>query len=123
MATETKYHYIIGTGNTNDWDEGRGSLYYMESRDGKKYLPLFTTPEKVQRFIEANFNQPMAHMSMLESAGLSHARPLTEGRFIIMPVDEKGVERAALIMDADFLLRDPRPGNQQEILRLPKEAA
>ncbi len=123
MTTETKYNYIIGIWNTSDWYEGRGSLLYIEGRDGKKYLPLFTTREKVEGFIEANFNQPMAQMSMLESVGLSHARPLTEGRFIIMPVDEKGVARAALIMDADFLLRDPRPGNQQEILRLPKEAA
>ena len=123
VITEPKYNYIIGIGNTSDWEAGRGSLYYIEGRDGKKYLPLFTTPEKVQGFIEANFNQPMAHMSMLESVGLSHARPLTKGRVIIMPVDDKGVARAALIMDADYLVRDPRPGRHQEVMRLPKEDA
>jgi len=30
------------------------------------------------------------------------------------------VARAALIADVDYLIRDPRPGDQQEILRVPK---
>ena len=43
-----------------------------------------------------------------------------EGRFVIMPLKTTGVAKAALIADVDYLIRDPRPGDQQEILRLPK---
>ncbi len=66
---------------------------------------------------EANFNAPEAHMAMLESLGAAYAEPLIEGRFIIMPLDPNGVAKVAASVDADYLVRDPRPGEQQEILR------
>ena len=57
---------------------------------------------------------------MLESVGVAHAQPLTEGRFVIMPLDTDGVAMAAATVDADYLVRDLRPGAQQEVLRFNK---
>lgn len=55
---------------------------------------------------------------MLESVPESHVKLLTEGRFIVMPLDEEGVAQAAAMVGVDYLIRDPRTGEQQEILRL-----
>ena len=70
--------------------------------------------------VSANFNTPQAHMAMLESVGASHSKPLTEGRFVVMPVDSHSVAKVAAIVGADYLIRDPRPGEQQEVLRFSK---
>jgi len=117
---EESYLHIIGVGSTEDWDAGRGSIYYIEDRRGETCLPVFTTPERAQWWVSANFNAPEAHMAMLESVGAGYAEPLTEGQFIVMPVDSNSVAKAAAIVDADYLLRDPRPGEQQEVLRFNK---
>jgi hypothetical protein len=37
-----------------------------------------------------------------------------------MPLTHEGVALAAYRVDADYLIRDPRPGADQEILRVPK---
>ena len=115
-----EYMYIIRVGSLEDWERGLGSLYWIEDRKGERCMPVFTTREGVERFIEANFSRPESHMQMLESiAGTpSHAEPLTAGRFVIMPVDEDLLIRTALRMGIDYLQRDIRPGAEQEILRL-----
>ena len=110
--------YIIGLGNEKDWEAGRGSLYYIKDENGEKCVPVFTTVEGVQGYIVANFNLPEAHMDMMEGMPKSHIRPLTEGRFIIMPLPSEQVIRAAAMVGADYLMRDPRPGSEQEIMRL-----
>ena len=114
---EEGYLHIIGVGSIEDWEAGRGSIYYIADRRGETCLPVFTTSERAQWWISVSFNAPEAHMAMLERVGAGHAKPLTEGRFIIMPVDSNSVAKAAAIVDADYLLRDPRSGEQQEILR------
>jgi hypothetical protein len=114
---QSGYLYIIGVGGREDWEAGRGSMYWIEDRKGEKALPVFTTPERVERFMRANLDTPKAHMEMLESIGLSHAPALTAGRFVVMPLDNDGVARAAAMVEADYLIRDPRPGPEQEILR------
>jgi hypothetical protein len=114
---EQEYLYIIGVGSTEDWEARRGSFYYIEDRNGEKAMPVFTTAEKVEKHIDANFNTPKAHMDMLESIPESHLETLTEGRYIIMPLDTEGVAQVAATIGADYLIRDPRPGDEQEILR------
>ncbi len=115
---EQEHLRIIALGNEEDWRAGRGSIYYIEDRNGEKAMPVFTTPEKVERYVRANFDAPKAHMDMLESVPESQVKPLTEGRFIVMPLDAAGVAQAAAMVGADYLIRDPRPGDEQEILRL-----
>lgn len=39
---------------------------------------------------------------------------------MVMPLGIEDVVEAALRADVDYLTRDPRPGEQQEILRLSK---
>ncbi len=115
---EQEHLYVIGVGNAEDWQAGRGSIYYTEAPNGEKAMPVFTTSEKGERHIRANFGVPGAHMDMLESLPASHIEPLTEGRYIIMQLDAEGVGQAAALVGADYLIRDPRPGGEQEILRL-----
>ena len=40
MTEETEYVYIIGLGNAEDWEAGRGSLYYIEDRNGEIGMPV-----------------------------------------------------------------------------------
>jgi hypothetical protein len=116
---EREYVYVIGLGNEEDWQARRGSLYYIEDRNGEKAMPIFTTPEKIERYVRANFDAPKeAHMDMLESIPALHTKPLAEGRYILMPLNAEDVARAAVMVGADYLIRDPRPGEKHEILRL-----
>ena len=123
MSEREEYVYIIGVTSSEDWGEGRGSLYYIEDRHGERAMPVFTTPDAVERHMAANFGAPQAHMEMLESlAGTpGYVEPLTAGRFIVMPVTHELLIEAALRNGMDYLVRDPRPGSQQEILRLTEE--
>lgn len=115
---EQQYFYLIGVGSVEDWDAGRGSLYYIEDRNGERAVPVFTTQEGAEKYFKANLNNPQAHMDMLEGAPLPQVEALTKGRFIIMPLDAEGTLRMALEAGTDYLIRDPRPGTEQEILRL-----
>ena len=114
---QSGYYYLIGVGDQKDWEEGRGHIHYIEDRNKERCIPVFTTPEGAQRHIEKNFWQTEAHLDMLESAGQDPSA-LTAGRFILMTVDTETLANAAASVDADYLMRDPRPGWNQEILRL-----
>jgi hypothetical protein len=111
--------YVIGVGSQEDWDVGRGSLYWIEDPNGEHALPVFTTPEKAVRHWEAN-SKVDHRLEMAESAHLpiTHQGPLLENSFIIMPLTTDSLALAAEMVGADYLVRDPRPGHEQEILRL-----
>jgi hypothetical protein len=59
-------------------------------------------------------------MGMLGSVPVSHLNPLTEGRFVILPLDAQGLGQWAAAVGADYLVRDLRPGKHQEMLRFDK---
>lgn len=118
MAEQEGYQYIIVVGTPADWDAGKRSFYYIEDKNGEKALPVFTTGERAEQFARANFESAEAHMQMFESLPVSHIPLLTKGRFMIMPLGIEHVAKAAAMADADYLIRDPRPGDKQEILRL-----
>jgi len=120
MADQEEYLYVIGVGAVADWEAGRGSLYYIEDKNGEKGMPVFTTSERAMNYGRANLESAEAHMQIFESLPVSHIPPLTEGQYVIMPLDREGVAKAALMADVDYLIRDPRPGTEQEILRLQK---
>jgi hypothetical protein len=120
MEQAEERYYLIGLGSTEDWQAGRGSLYFVERNNGEKWLVIFTTPEAAERHIRANFNQPTAHIEMLESLPATHAGPLTEGRFVVMEAGIYEVAERALEMGIDYLQRDIRPGSNQEVIRVPK---
>jgi hypothetical protein len=118
MAEQEEYQYILAMGSPADWEAGKGSLYYIEDKNGENGMPVFTTGERAREFERANFESAEAHMQMFESLPVSHIPPLTEGRFMVFPLGTEDVARAALMADVDYLIRDPRPGDKQEILRL-----
>ncbi len=115
-----EYLHIIGVGGSDDWEAGRGSFYFIEDKNGEKALPVFTTGETAVAYARANLDSPKAFMEMLESVPASHVGPLTEGRFVIMPLGKEDVAWVAASLKADYLVRDPRPGHEQEILRFSK---
>jgi hypothetical protein len=118
MAEQKEYQYILAMGTPADWDEGKGSLYYIEDKNGEKALPVFTIGERAEEYARINFESAEAHMQMFESVPVSHIPPLTEGRFMVMPLGIENVAKAEAMADADYLIRDIRVGDQQEILRL-----
>jgi hypothetical protein len=118
MAEQEEYQYILAMGSPTDWDAGKGSLYYIEDKNGEKALPVFTTGERAEEYARINFESAEAHMQMFESVPVSHIPPLTEGRFMVMPLGIENGAKAEAMADADYLIRDIRVGDQQEILRL-----
>ena len=41
---EQVHLYVIGVDDVEDWQAGRGSIYYFEDRNSEKALPVFSTP-------------------------------------------------------------------------------
>ena len=39
-------YYVVGLGDREDWEAGRGSLYWILDRNGEHALPVFTTSER-----------------------------------------------------------------------------
>ena len=115
-----EYLYAIGLGDAEDWKAGRGGFYYVEDGKGDHALPVFTTRERAAGYATNNLRGPNAHLSMLESAGAVGVEALTKGRFVLMLLSPEGAVKAALALGASYLIRDPRPGGNQEILRLQK---
>ena len=113
-----EYLYVIGLGDAEDWKAGRGGFYYVEDGKGARALPVFTAREWAEGYVADNLRVPDAYLSMLESAGTVGAEALTEGRFVMMPLSPGGAVKAASAMGVSYLIRDPRPGGKQEILRL-----
>jgi hypothetical protein len=113
--------YVIGLGGREDWEAGRGSLYWIEDKNGEHALPVFTTPEKALNHWGAN-SEVRDRLEMADSAELptTHQGPLLQNRITIMPLNADSLALAAERVRADYLLRDPRAANgtEQEILRL-----
>ena len=52
--------YVIGVGDAEDRQAERGSIYYIEDRNGEKALPVFPAPEGANQYRRANFDTPSA---------------------------------------------------------------
>jgi hypothetical protein len=111
--------YVIGIGSREDWDAGRGSLYWIEGPNGERALPVFTTPEAAKKHWAAN-SGVRQRLDMADSVPPTHQGPLLQKRCVVMPLDGEGLALAAARVRADYILRNPRPGHEQEILRLSK---
>jgi hypothetical protein len=79
-----EYLHVIGLGNVEDWEVGRGSVYYVEDHNGEICVPVFTTPERASVYIETTLQSPEAHMEMLGSVPVSHLKPF-DGRPVRCP--------------------------------------
>jgi hypothetical protein len=117
---EWEHLHVIGLGSAADWEAGRGAIYYITAANGEKALPVFRTAAGAESYGQANFNTTGAHMDLQESVPVSYADLLTKGSYIIMRLDAEKLAEVANMVGADYLVRDPRPGSEQEILRPPK---
>jgi len=111
-------YWICFAGWEQDFEEGCAGLHYVEDWRGERCLLVFSTRGKAEKFAEKNFNTPQAHMMMMETLPESHQAPLTGGRFGVGQLDNKDIIEAALDAGIDYLVRDLRPGTEQEVIRL-----
>ncbi len=95
-------------------------LHYFVDTDDEKVIPVFTSHEHLEEYVRANLNTAEGHLDMMEGGDLTRARALSEGRFKGVLMDVSNIAELAVDMEADWLMRDPRPGEQQEVLRIPK---
>ena len=110
-------HYVIGLGDLEDWEGGWGSLYWILDRNGEHAHPVFTTPEGAHAHWTAN-SGVRERLQMADTTPTTHQGPLLQNRITLLPLNERGVALAAERVGADYLVRDLRPGSEQEILRL-----
>jgi hypothetical protein len=90
------------------------------SANGEKAIPVFTSRERMKGYIRANLNDPKARMDMMEGGDSERARKLAEEGFGGGLMDVGRIAECAVEAEADWLMRDPRPGDEQEVLRVPK---
>jgi hypothetical protein len=110
-------YYVIGLGDREDWEAGRGSLYWILASNGEHALPVFTTPEGAHSYWTAN-SGVRERLEMADTMPTTHQGPLMKNRITLLPLNERGLALAAEGIGADYLVRDLRPGAEQEILRL-----
>jgi|SRR5215212_2471485 len=112
--------YAISVGDPTDLQVGGGSLYYILDDSGEKGLPVFSDLRHAERYVEANVLDPDAHLAYrMGGAAPDHVRALAEGRFALKRLEAEQVPQAVASVGADYLIRDARPGQQQEeIVRL-----
>ena len=79
-----EYLRVIGLGNVEDWEVGRGSVYYVEDHNGEICVPVSTIPERASVYIETTLQSPEAHMEMLGSVPVPHLKPF-DGRPVRCP--------------------------------------
>jgi hypothetical protein len=110
-------YYVIGLGDREDWDAGRGSLYWILAPNGEHALPVFTTEEGAYSYWTAN-SGVRERLGMADTIPTTHQGPLLQNRITLLALDDRGLALAASNVGADYLIRDPRPGSEQEILRI-----
>jgi hypothetical protein len=85
--------YVIGLGNAEDAKAGRASLYYLNDSRGDTGLPVFSSRERLFRYVEANFHKPEVHIKLLDSIDPKAVALLTEGRYSAVTLDTEEVAR------------------------------
>jgi hypothetical protein len=95
-------------------------LHYFVDTDDEKVIPVFTSHERLEDYVRTDLNTPEGHLDMMEGGDLTRARALSEGRFKGVLMDVNDIAELAVEMEADWLMRDPRPGEEQDVWRVPK---
>jgi hypothetical protein len=116
--------YVIGLGSREDWDAGRGSLYWIEDPNREHALPVFTTREKAERYWAAN-SDAGDRLDMAENAGLpvTHQGPLLQNRFVVMAMWPETLALAAEQVDAYYpdAASEARQQFSQDLADMPAE--
>ena len=76
--------YVIGLGGREDWEAGRGSLYWIEAPNGEHALLVFTAPEKALDYWGAN-SKVRDRLQMAASVSTTHQGPLLQNRITLCP--------------------------------------
>ena len=118
-ANERLWAIILGDSIEREDVDGL-DLHYFVDTDDEKVIPVFTSPERLEEYVRTNLDTPEGHMDMMEGGDLTRARALSEGRFAGVLMDVNDIAELAVYIEADWLVRDLRPGEEQEAWRVPK---
>jgi hypothetical protein len=75
--TDDVQYYVIGLGGLDDWDTGRGSLYWIGAPNREHALPVFTTPEDARSYWTAN-SGVRERLEMADTTPTTHQGPLLQ---------------------------------------------
>jgi hypothetical protein len=98
MEQERRW-YVIGIGAVEDFDEGRGALL-LEERGDEIGLPVFMTPELLERYTDALMDEPDEDPETVEE--------LRAGRYRVVDLD--GTRELAYTLawsTADYIVWNP----------------
>lgn len=115
--------FIIVLDLTDDRGTGRAGYYYIEDGNGLRALPIFTSGEGVIRYAQTNSAALGDQMDTMEDLPTGHTGKLTDGRFVVLELVYP--EELAEVMEEvepDYLVRNPMPGERQEVMLLSDEA-
>jgi hypothetical protein len=115
-----EYYYVIGTGDPKE-DVESVAWYYIEHDKGFDVIPLFSTPEKAERYIELPLQHPSAYVGVLESIGTSNPKVLEsyqDDKYFVAPLDREGVAKLMVLLETTTIVLDAEVGKENPTLRL-----
>jgi len=115
-----EYYYVIGTGDPKE-DVESMAWYYIEHDKGFDVIPLFSTPEKAERYIEGPLQHPSAYMGALESIGCSNPKVLEsyqDDQYFVAPLDTERLAKLMVLLDTSTIVLDAEVGKDNPTLSL-----
>jgi len=114
-----KYYYVIGTGNPEDVESC--AWYYIEHNKGFNVIPLFSTPEKAERYINGPLQHPSAYMEVVEGISISNPKVLEsyqDDQYFVAPLDMEGLAELMVQLKTTTIVLDAEVGKENPALRL-----
>jgi len=121
QVSEDETLWVINVGSSVEQGENlQLRVHYYIEANGQKVMPVFSTREKAADYTHTDLRENVrAHMDMLEVSGdLEAVRALTEGHFTGLRITVSSIMEVAVQLEVDTLVRDPRPGGEQEFIQV-----
>ncbi len=112
-----EYYFVISVGDPNKGLENV-AFYYIEHNNGTKILPLFSSSEKAEKFIERSLTSPSAYMEAFESIGIENPKvleSLQRNMYLPVSVNKEGFATALALTETTAFALDPGPGETQVV--------
>jgi len=108
---ERRQYYVIHAGEAS---------HHLTDVRGEKTLLVFSSARRARLFVRENLEKPGARLSESEDPMFAVARALAEGEYSLVECDAMAVSTLALGIGADYLIMDPRPGEPEHLLPVPR---
>ena len=84
-------------------------------------IPLFSTPEKAERYINGPLQHPSAYMGVLEGIGISNPKVLEsyqDDQYLVAPLDMEGLAKLMVGLETTTIVLDAEVGKVNPTVRL-----